>query len=74
MSDLQGRLRAVGRPLPGARHDSYAYTASGLEATAGRHPGLGDKGYQGPQGFGKVVVEGRLCGWAGVEVGDHVGC
>ncbi|WP_158858070.1 hypothetical protein [Streptomyces sp. NRRL B-1347] len=42
MSDLQGRLRAAGRPLPGARHDSYAYTASGPEATAGRHPGPGD--------------------------------
>ncbi|MFI1184623.1 transposase family protein [Streptomyces sp. NPDC020799] len=32
-------------PAPG--HDSYAYTASGLKATAGRRPGLGDKGYQG---------------------------
>ncbi|MEU2874777.1 transposase family protein [Streptomyces olivoreticuli] len=47
MSDLQGRLRAGGRPLPGARHDSYAYTAEGMEAAVGRHPGLGDKDYQG---------------------------
>ncbi|MEU5431622.1 transposase family protein [Streptomyces olivoreticuli] len=47
ISDLRGRLRAVGRPLPGARHDSYTYTASGTETAVGRHPGLGDKGYQG---------------------------
>jgi hypothetical protein len=47
VSDLRGRLQFVGGPLPGARHDSCAYTASGTEAAVGRHPGLGDKGYQG---------------------------
>ncbi|MFI1184570.1 transposase family protein [Streptomyces sp. NPDC020799] len=47
ISDLRGRLRAVGRPLPGAQHDAFAFTASGVEAAVGRHPGLGDKGYQG---------------------------
>ncbi|MGW1077816.1 transposase family protein [Streptomyces sp. NPDC002537] len=47
ISDLRGRLRSVGRPLPGARHGSYAYTASGAETAVGRHPGLGDKAYQG---------------------------
>ncbi|MFJ8314156.1 MULTISPECIES: transposase family protein, partial [unclassified Streptomyces] len=47
ISDLCGRLRAAGGPLPGARHDVYAYTASGAEAAVGRRPGLGDKGYQG---------------------------
>ncbi|MGA5135452.1 transposase family protein [Streptomyces olivoreticuli] len=47
ISDPRGRLQEVGRPPPGARHDSYAYTASGAEAAVGRHPGLGNKGYQG---------------------------
>ncbi|MFD8396748.1 transposase family protein [Streptomyces sp. NPDC059680] len=34
-------------PVPGARHGSYAYPASGAKSAVGRRPGLGDKGYQG---------------------------
>ncbi|MFJ8390847.1 transposase family protein [Streptomyces sp. NPDC094438] len=51
ISDLHGRLREVGQPLPGARHDAHAYTASGAEAAVGRRPGPGDKGYQGSNLF-----------------------
>jgi DDE superfamily endonuclease len=47
VSDTRGRLRAVGHPLPGARHDAYAYAASGIKARIRGHPRLGDKGYQG---------------------------
>ena len=47
VSNTRGRLQAVGAPLPGARHDSFAYTASDIEAKIRGHPKLGDKGYQG---------------------------
>jgi hypothetical protein len=48
MADLHGRLRTAGSPVPGARHDAYAYRASGAQARARRHPQrFGDKGYQG---------------------------
>jgi len=47
VSNTRGRLQTVGAPLPGARHDAYAYAASGIKAAVRRHPKLGDKGYQG---------------------------
>jgi DDE superfamily endonuclease/Helix-turn-helix of DDE superfamily endonuclease len=44
---LTGRLIAVGAPVPGARHDAHAYTASGIAASlAGLHV-LADLGYVG---------------------------
>jgi hypothetical protein len=32
-ASLSGRLLAIGTPIPGARHDTHAWTASGLAAT-----------------------------------------
>lgn len=46
-ASLTGRLLAVGTPVPGARHDTHAWTASGLATTlAGMHV-LADLGYLG---------------------------
>ena len=53
VSDTAGRLVDVGDPVPGARHDAYAFDASGIAQRWAAHmaedgPGLlGDKGYQG---------------------------
>jgi hypothetical protein len=53
VANTAGRLVDVGNPVPGARHDAYAFTASGIAERWAGHmaddgPGLlGDKGYQG---------------------------
>jgi DDE superfamily endonuclease len=53
VASTTGRLVDVGEPVPGARHDAYAFTASGIAGRWATHmaadgPGLlGDKGYQG---------------------------
>jgi hypothetical protein len=47
VANTRGKLQAVGTPLPGARHDAFAYEASGVKDKVRRHPRLGDKGYQG---------------------------
>jgi hypothetical protein len=48
VSDTRGRLREAGAPLPGARHDAFAYVASGIKAKIQKYRHrLGDKGYQG---------------------------
>jgi len=53
VADTAGRLVDVGDPVPGARHDAYAFDASGIAQRWAAHmaphgPGLlGDKGYQG---------------------------
>lgn len=46
-ASIAGDLAAVGDPIPGARHDAYAFAASGLAAKLAGHDTLGDKGYQG---------------------------
>jgi DDE superfamily endonuclease/Helix-turn-helix of DDE superfamily endonuclease len=53
VANTGGRLVDVGDPVPGARHDAYAFDASGIAQRWAAHmteggPGLlGDKGYQG---------------------------
>lgn len=44
---LSGRLLAVGAPVPGARHDTYAWHAGGLAATLDGMNILADLGYVG---------------------------
>lgn len=44
---LGGRLLAIGQPVPGARHDAHAFTASGLAATLEGIDVLADLGYVG---------------------------
>lgn len=44
---LSGRLLAIGAPVPGARHDAHAWTASGLAATLDGMHVLADLGYVG---------------------------
>jgi hypothetical protein len=46
-ASIGGDLAAVGDPIPGARHDAYAFAASGLAEAIAGHDTLGDKGYQG---------------------------
>ncbi len=46
-ASIAGDLAAVGDPIPGTRHDAYAFTASGLAEAIAGHDTLGDKGYQG---------------------------
>lgn len=46
-ASISRNLAAVGDPIPGARHDAHAFTASGLAAAIAGHDTLGDKGYQG---------------------------
>ncbi|MCD0486069.1 transposase [Streptacidiphilus sp. ASG 303] len=46
-ADLRGRLLAVGRPLPGARHDSTAYRESGLAGAIRTGIPVADLGYPG---------------------------
>ena len=61
-ADLDGRIAAVGPlPVPGARHDAYAYAASGLaDLLAGLHA-MADLGYVGAEGVDLVPVK-RLPG------------
>jgi len=44
---LAGALAAVGKPVPGARHDAYAWEASGMADQLAEHDKLGDLGYVG---------------------------
>jgi hypothetical protein len=44
---LDGRLLAVGEPVPGIRHDAYAWTASGLAQRLADLDILADLGYLG---------------------------
>lgn len=46
-ASLDGRLLAVGTPIPGARHDAHAFTASGLVDTLTGIDVLADLGYLG---------------------------
>jgi DDE superfamily endonuclease/Helix-turn-helix of DDE superfamily endonuclease len=46
-ASISGTIAAVGDPIPGARHDAHAFTASGLAEAIAGHDTLGDKGYQG---------------------------
>ncbi|WP_143539117.1 transposase family protein [Rothia nasimurium] len=43
---LDGRLLAITEPLPGARHDAYAFRAHGLNQVLDSST-LADKGYVG---------------------------
>jgi len=63
--DTRGHLQAVGNPVPGARHDAYAYEASGIKEATRGHPGVGDKGYQGCGLYTpyKKPVERKLTEW-----------
>lgn len=47
VATMAGRLLAIGEPVPGARHDAYAYTASGIQAALAGMDVLGDLGYLG---------------------------
>jgi DDE superfamily endonuclease/Helix-turn-helix of DDE superfamily endonuclease len=53
VSDTAGRVVDVGDPVPGARNDAYAFTASGIAQRWAAHMAddgaglLADKGYQG---------------------------
>jgi hypothetical protein len=44
---LEGRLLAIGAPIPGARHDAYAWKASGLAHKLADIDTLADLGYIG---------------------------
>jgi hypothetical protein len=46
-ASISGNLAAVGEPVPGARHDAHALTASGLAEQIAGHDTLADLGYQG---------------------------
>lgn len=56
--DLDGELAAIApTPIPGARHDAYAYAASGLkELMDGIHQ-LADLGYVGVEGIDLVPIK-----------------
>jgi hypothetical protein len=58
--DLNGALAAIGPvPIPGARHDAYAYAASGLkDLMEGIHV-LADLGYVGVDGIDLVPIRRR---------------
>jgi hypothetical protein len=52
---LDGVLVAVGgAPIPGARHDAYAFAASGLAEVLGDYPTVADLGYVGVLGIDTV--------------------
>jgi len=52
---LDGALAAVGPvPVHGARHDAYAYAASGLAEVLTDHPTVADLGYVGVEGIDTV--------------------
>jgi hypothetical protein len=86
LGDTGGRLVDVGDPVAGARHDAYAFAASGIAQRWAAHmakdgPGLyGDKGYQGvgpytpykkPQGR-QVTAARRACNRAHSSVRSAV--
>lgn len=47
VSTMAGRLLGIGTPVPGARHDAYAWTESGVAAALADMDVLGDLGYLG---------------------------
>ena len=52
---LDGQLAAVGPvPVHGARHDAYAFTASGLAEALTDYPTVADLGYVGVEGIDTV--------------------
>ena len=52
---LNGALAAVGPvPVHGARHDAYAFAASGLAEVLTGHPTVADLGYVGVEGIDTV--------------------
>ena len=52
---LDGELAAVGPvPVHGARHDGYAFAASGLAEVLAGHPTVADLGYVGVEGIDTV--------------------
>ena len=57
-SSMQGRIAAVG-PLAvhGARHDAYAFQASGLKEILAGIPAIGDLGYVGVEGVDIVPIK-----------------
>jgi hypothetical protein len=55
---LDGRLVAVGPvPIHGARHDAYAFAASGLADILATYPSLADLGYVGVDGIDRTPVK-----------------
>ena len=58
---LDGALIAVGpRPVHGARHDAYAFAASGLAEVLTDHPTMADLGYVGVDGIDVVPFKKPL--------------
>jgi hypothetical protein len=58
--DLDGELAAIGPvPVPGARHDAYAYAASGLKSLMDGVHQLADLGYVGVEGIDLVPYKRR---------------
>lgn len=57
-ADLEGRIVAVGPiAVPGARHDAYAFAASGLKQLLADIPAMGDLGYVGVDGITIVPIK-----------------
>jgi DDE superfamily endonuclease len=55
VATLDGALVAVGAiPIPGARHDAYAYAASGLADILPDHPTVADLGCVGVDGIDTI--------------------
>jgi hypothetical protein len=56
--DLDGELAAIGPiPVPGARHDAYAYAASGLRDVMDDIHIVADLGYVGVEGIDLVPIK-----------------
>ena len=56
--DLDGVLAAIGPvPVPGARHDAYAYAASGLKDLMDQIHTVADLGYLGVEGVDLVPIK-----------------
>jgi hypothetical protein len=68
-ASLVGRIVAIGPfAVHGARHDAYAFEASGLKGILADVPAAGDLGYVGVEGIGIVPVK-RAAG-CGLRVCD----
>lgn len=62
-ANLDGRIAAVGpTPIPGARHDAHAYTASGLADLLRDLHTMADLGYVGVDGIDLVPIKRRRPG------------
>ncbi|WP_067480986.1 transposase family protein [Nocardia amamiensis] len=56
-ADLEGKLVAVGTvPVPGARHDAFAFAASGLASTLTDLHTIADLGYLGVDGIDQTPI------------------